>query len=125
MSKKINVHAGRYFGLVAAAVVVNVVLFLIGQASGATYDVKAQSTVNLGIVVGMTVAQLSVGFVLAWLVARFAPKFFGALVWVGVGFAIITAPGGWVASQDPVTGITLGLMHVSGAAAWFLGVKNK
>ena len=125
MSQKVQIRAGRYFAFVGAASAVNVVLFLIGQAAGATYDVKAQTNVNLGLVIGMTVAQLAVGFLVAWLAARFAPKAFGPLVWVGLGFAIITSPGGWVASQDAATGITLALMHVSGAAAWFLGVKNK
>ena len=124
MSQKVQIRAGRYFALVGAAAIVNVVLFLIGQASGATYDVKAQTNVNLGLVIGMTVSQLAVGFLIAWLAARFAPKAFSPLVWVGVVFAIITAPGGWVASQDAATGITLALMHVSGAAAWFLGVRK-
>ena len=124
MSQKVQIRAGRYFALVGAAAIVNVVLFLIGPASGATYDVKAQTNVNLGLVIGMTVSQLAVGFLIAWLAARFAPKAFSPLVWVGVVFAIITAPGGWVASQDAATGITLALMHVSGAAAWFLGVRK-
>ena len=125
MSQKVQIRTGRYFALVGAAAIVNVVLFLIGQASGATYDVKAQTNVNLGLVIGMTFAQLAVGFLFAWLAARYAPKAFGPLVWVGVGFAIITSPGGWVSSQDAATGITLALMHVSGAAAWFFGVKTK
>ena len=125
MSQKISLSPRRYFAFVGVAAIVNVVLFFIGQAAGATYDVKAQTNVNLGLVVGMTFAQLAVGFLIAWLATRFAPKTFGLLVWVGVGFALITSPGGWVSSQDAATGITLALMHVSGAAAWFFGVKKK
>lgn len=125
MSQKVQIRTGRYFAFVGAASAVNVVLFLIGQSAGATYDVKAQTTVNLGIVIGMTVAQLSVGYLFAWLAARFAPKTFGPLIWVGVAFAIITSPGGWVTSQDAATGSVLGLMHFTGAAAWFLGMRKK
>ena len=125
MNQKVRIRTGRYFAFVGAAAAVNIALFLIGQAAGATYDVNAQTNVNLGIVIGMTIAQLSVGFLFAWLTARFAPKTFGSLIWVGVGFAIITSPGGWIASQDVATGIVLGLMHFTGAAAWFLGMRKQ
>lgn len=74
MGQKVQIRVGRYFALVGAATAANVVLFLIGQAVGASYDVNAPTTVNVGIVTGMTVSQLSVGFFIAWLAARFAPK---------------------------------------------------
>ena len=125
MSHKVQIRTGRYFVFVGGAAALNVVLFLIGQAAGATYDVNAQTNVNLGLVIGMTIAQLAVGFLIAWLAARFAPKTLTALVWVGLAFAILTSPGGWVASQDAATGVTLALMHATGAAAWVFGVKKK
>lgn len=124
MVESTKISPRRYFAFVGIAVIVNVGIFLAGQAIGATYEVQAPSPVNAGLVVGMTVAQLSVGFLIAWLTTKFAPKFFSALVWVGFAFAIISAPGGWVASQDAATGIALGLMHLSGALAWLFGVKK-
>lgn len=125
MSDKIKIRSGRYFSFVAAAAAINVVVFLIGQAAGATYDVNAPSPVNIGIVIGMTIAQLAVGYLIALATARFAPKLFAALIWVGAGFAILSAPGGWFMSGDAATGVALGLMHVTGAVAWFFGVKTK
>lgn len=124
MVESTKTNPRRYFAFVGLAVIVNVGLFFVGQAIGATYEVQAQAPVNVGLVVGMTVAQLSVGFLIARLTTKFAPKFFSALVWVGFAFAIISAPGGWVASQDAATGIALGLMHLSGALAWLFGVKK-
>lgn len=124
MAERIKISARRFFAFVGIAVIVNVGLFLAGQALGATYEVQAPSPVNAGLVVGMTVGQLSVGFLIAWLTTKYAPRFFGALVWSGFAFAIISAPGGWIASQDSATGIALGLMHLSGALAWLFGVKK-
>jgi hypothetical protein len=61
MTQKTSLRASRYFSLVGVAAAINVVVFLIGQASGATYDVKAPTPVILVMVIGMTVAQLAVG----------------------------------------------------------------
>lgn len=125
MSEKSKIRVPRFFALAGGAALVNVVLFLAGQASGATYDVSDQAQVTVGLVIGATVAPLALGLGLALLSAKFAPKALPVLVWGGFIVALASAPAPWVMSGDTATGIALGLMHVSAGFAWFFGVKAK
>ena len=125
MSEKSKIRVPRFFALAGGAALVNVVLFLIGQAIGATYDVSDQAEVTFGLVIGATVAPMALGLGLALLTSKFLPNAFSVLVWGGFIVALVSAPAPWVMSGDAATGIALGLMHVSAGFAWLLGVKAK
>jgi hypothetical protein len=125
MSEKSKIRVLRFFVLVGVAALANVALFLIGQASGATYDMANQPQVNVGLVVGATVAPLALGLGLAWLTSKFLPKAFSVLKWGGFIVALASAPGAWVMSGDAATGIALGLMHLIAGFAWFFGLRSK
>ena len=125
MSSKVKISASRVAIVVAAAAVANVVLFFIGESAGATYSVGSPVSVDAVMTAIATVVPLTIGAFVANVVGKKSLKALNILVWVGFAFAIISAPNGWVMSQDAATGLTLGAMHVVAAFAWLLGVKPR
>ncbi|MEY4327817.1 MAG: hypothetical protein RIR71_487 [Actinomycetota bacterium] len=125
MSTKSSINIRRFSILALAALVANVVLFFIGQAAGASYDVNAPSVVGIAMVVGMTIFPLGLGLVIALITTKVLPKALPAVIWIGFIIAIVSTPGGWAASGDAATGIALGLMHLTTGFAWLWGMKAK
>ena len=125
MSSNIGITVSRVAIWVAAAVVANVVLFFTGQAAGATYSVGSPAPIDAVMTAIATVVPLSIGAFVAYFVGKKSTKALKILVWVGFGLAVISAPNGWVLSQDVATGLTLGAMHLVAACAWLLAVKPR
>ena len=115
--KKVLVATG-----IAAAV--NASLFAIGSVTGATWDVGQPFLVGIGMVLGATLAPLLLGGLVAKLAVGKWARLQGMLAWGGLAFAIVSSPGGFIASSDLATSIALGLMHVIVGVAWFFGIKK-
>ena len=125
MSSKVSINFSRVAIFVAAAAVANVVLFFIGQAAGATYSVGSPAPIDAVMTAIATVVPLSIGALVAHLIGKKGTKALNILVWTGFVVAVISAPNGWVMSQDVATGLTLGAMHLVAAFAWLLAVKPR
>ena len=125
LSSKVSVSVSRVAIGVAAAAVANVVLFFIGENAGATYIVGSPAPINALVTGIATVVPLSIGAFVASYVGKKGTKALYVLVWVGFIVAIVSAPNGWVLSQDTSTGLTLGAMHLVAAFAWLLAVKPR
>lgn len=115
--KKVLVATG-----IAAAV--NASLFAIGSATGATWDVGQPFLVGIGMVLGATLAPMLLGGLVAKLAVGKWARLQGILAWSGLAFAIVSSPGGFIASSDLATSIALGLMHVIAGVSWFFGIKK-
>jgi len=125
MSSKASISVASVAIWVAAAAAVNVVLFFIGENAGATYSVGSPVPVDAVITGIATVVPLTIGAFVANLVGKKSLKALNILVWVGFVVAFISAPNGWVMSQDTTTGLTLGAMHLVAASAWLFAVKPR
>jgi len=125
MSSKVSINVSRVAIWVVAAAVANVVLFFVGENAGATYSVGSPIPVNGLVSAIATLFPLSVGAFVASLVGKKGSKALNILVWAGFVVAVISAPNGWVMSQDAATGLTLGAMHLVAAFAWLLAIKPR
>jgi hypothetical protein len=125
MSSKVSIGVSRVAIWVAVAAIANVVLFFIGENAGATYRVGSPVPIDALMTGIATVVPLAIGASVASLVGKKGSKALNILVWVGFVVAIISAPNGWVMSQDATTGLTLGAMHLVAALAWLLAVKPR
>ena len=125
MSSKVSISVSRVAIWVTAAAAANVVLFFIGENAGATFSVGSPAPIDELMTSIATAVPLCIGAFVANLVGKKGKKALNILVWVGFVVAIISAPGGWVMSQDAATGLTLGTMHLVAAFAWLLAVKPR
>lgn len=125
MNTKVSISGSRVAIWVAAAAAVNFALFFIGQSLGATYAVNSPAPVDAFLTGVATVMPLAIGVVVILLVGKKSLKVRNILLWAGFVVALISAPNGWVMSQDAATGLTLGAMHLVAAFAWLLAVKPR
>ncbi|MGH3871192.1 MAG: DUF6069 family protein [Pseudonocardiaceae bacterium] len=102
-------------GAVAAAIL-NLVIFFIGAATGASFVVHQGSTTALTVII-FTVLPLVVGTGLATLLARRWCWMIRLAQVIGAGLALLTMVDPALADTDNATRVALSLMHVVVAVA--------
>ena len=103
------------------AVVVNLIVYAVASAMGATWIANGQA-VNAFLVVVATVVAMAIGGLITWLLAR---RWDGApvtMAWVGIVFAVISVPGPLLGSTDTPTRWALATMHVTTGIVWLVAV---
>lgn len=109
-------------GLAAAiAAIVNVLLFWVGGAAGASFDVNAPGDLNATMMALASAIPLLVMGVAVWLLERrYALR--NLAKWAGLIFALLTIASSILASADMATALTLSAMHVVAGFAWFFAL---
>ncbi|MCA0294821.1 MAG: DUF6069 family protein [Actinobacteria bacterium] len=106
----------------AAALALNLIVYLAGSLAGASWLVTTPQVIGVGMV---TIGTL-VPFVLAgagvWALSRRWPQGPRWASWAGLAFGVLTLPMSLIAATDPTTGISLASMHVITGVAWLLAV---
>ena len=106
---------------IVVAVVVNLIVYAVGSAAGATWIANGQA-VGWFMVPIATVVAMAIGGVITWLLAR---RWDGATItmaWVGIVFAVISVPGPLLGSTDSPTRWALAAMHITTGIIWFVAV---
>ena len=106
---------------IAVAVVVNLIVYAVASAAGATWIANGQ-TVGWFMVPIATVIAMAIGGVITWLLARRWDKATVTMAWVGIVFAIISVPGPLLGSTDTPTRWALAAMHITTGIIWFAAV---
>lgn len=123
MANQNPISAKKYFTALGIGIAANIVIFFIGAAASATYEVGQPMKVTALSVAVASALPTTIAFLVIRPIIRRKPNFLPWAQWIGVVFALISSPGGWISSNDTATGIALGLMHLTLAAAWFFGIK--
>lgn len=107
---------------IATALALNLVVYGVGTAAGATWVANGQ-TITWILVVAATAVAVALGWGATSLLARRWDRARSVLAWVGLAFAVVSAPAPLLASDDAATGWSLALMHVVTGIAWFVAVR--
>lgn len=107
-----------------AAIVLNLVTYAIGSAAGATWIVNGQS-ITWVMVVLATVVAMAVGGAITYLLTRRWAHAASVMAWVGLAFAVVSAPAPLLSSDDASTGVALAAMHVLTGIVWFVAVRPR
>ncbi|GAA0977662.1 hypothetical protein GCM10009555_039190 [Acrocarpospora macrocephala] len=105
-----------------AAVVVDLLVFWIGSAAGASLKIEAPYELNALVVALATAVPMLAAGAVVWLVARRLPGVRRWAAWVGLAFALVSALMPFVVSADVATGVTLALMHGVAGTAWVVAL---
>ena len=106
---------------IVVAVVVNLVVYAVGSAAGATWIANGQA-VGWFMVPIATVIAMAIGGLITWLLARRWDKATITMAWVGIVFAVISVPGPLLGSTDTPTRWALAAMHITTGIVWFVAV---
>ena len=106
---------------IVAAIVVNLVVYAVGSAAGATWIANGQA-VGWFMVPIATVIAMAIGGVITWLLSRRWDKATITMAWVGLAFAVISVPGPLLGSTDTPTRWALATMHITTGIIWFVAV---
>lgn len=106
---------------IVVAVVVNLIVYAVASATGATWIANGQA-VNAFLVVVATVVAMAIGGLITWLLSRRWDKATVTMAWVGIVFAVISVPGPLLGSTDTPTRWALAAMHITTGIAWFIAV---
>lgn len=106
---------------IVVAVVVNLIVYAVGSAAGATWIANGQA-VGWFMVPIATVVAMAIGGVITWLLARRWDKATITMAWVGIVFAVISVPGPLLGSTDSPTRWALAAMHITTGIIWFVAV---
>lgn len=104
-----------------AALVVNLIVYAVGSAAGATWVANGQP-VGWYLVVIATLVSMAIGGAITYLLARRWARATVVMAWVGLAFAIVSVPSPILASDNATTGWSLAAMHVITGVAWFVAV---
>ena len=103
------------------AVVVNLIVYAVASAMGATWIANGQ-VVGWFMVPIATVIAMAIGGLITWLLARRWDKATVTMAWVGIVFAVISVPGPLLGSTDTPTRWALVAMHITTGIVWFVAV---
>ena len=106
------------------AVVVNLIVYAVASAAGATWIANGQA-VGWFMVPIATVIAMAVGGLITWLLARRWDKATVTMAWVGIVFAVISVPGPLLGSTDTPTRWALAAMHITTGIVWFVAVHPR
>jgi len=117
---------GRFAIVVAVAAAVNLAIFAIGSAAGASMIVNTGSATQLIAVLPVvaTVVPLVLAGLVTWFVARRVRVFRPVAGWVGAVVALFSTIAPFVMSADAATGVSLAAMHVVAGVAWFVALMT-
>lgn len=118
------ITARRMSIAICIAIVLNLVIFAIGSAAGATWLANGQ-TVSWVLVIIATVVPMVIGALITWLLSRGWAKAITVMAWVGLAFAVVTVPAPLLASTNRPTGVALAGMHVVTGIAWFIALRPR
>jgi hypothetical protein len=114
------------FAIVATVTTaLNVILFLLATAGGASMVVTSPMESTLGIVTVLAatfVALMFAAAVLKLILNKF-PGFAVPASWLGFGFAAISSVSPFLAVDELFTGAALATMHVVAGLGWLVGVR--
>jgi hypothetical protein len=107
----------------AAAAIVNLVIWLIATAGGASMSLHLPPmTFPLALaVVSSPGPIILVGF-LAWVLAKKWPRSRILLAWLGLIIVILPSPAALIAAADVPTAVALMCMHVAAGVLWFVAM---
>ncbi len=97
-----------------AALVGNLLTFAIASAANASWEVGGPQPVGIAPVAAASIFPMLIGTLLF----NRVPRLQSLLPIGGLVFAVISAPGGFIASQELATGAALGAMHVITGLVW-------
>ena len=128
-SRPIPAGAAVRPGVVAlvTAVVVNVLIVVVGRATGADLTVTQRgvaTVVGFPAVIALTVVPLVIGTVVLALVGRWGAHAWNLLGWAGLGIGVLTAALPLLSDADVPTRLTLAVMHVAVGLSWLLAVRR-
>ena len=106
------------------AVVVNLVVYAVGSAAGATWIANGQ-VVGWFMVPIATVIAMAIGGLITWLLARRWDRATATMAWVGLIFAAVSVPGPLLGSDDAPTRFALAAMHITTGIIWFVAVHPR
>ena len=117
---------GRFAIVVVVAAVVNLAIFAIGSAAGASMIVNTGSATQLIALLPViaTVVPLTIAGVVTWFVARRVRVFRPVAGWAGAAIALVSTIAPFVMSTDAATGVSLAVMHVVAGVAWFVALMT-
>jgi len=107
------------------ALVTNLAVYGIASASGATWEAGLPFPINLLMVAAATIVPMLLGWQVVRLLGKRKPALITWAAWLGLAFALATAPSGLIAAMDISTGPALSSMHVVVGLAWFFSIKSK
>jgi len=125
MPKQFNVSFESVAIGTGVALAANVLLFLLGSAAGATWEVGQPAPIGLAAIAAATLLPMLLGGIVVRAIAKRKPNLVGPFTWVVLVFSLVGAPGGYIASQNLPTGLALGAMHVVVGLVWFYSVRGK
>lgn len=109
-----------------AAVIVNVLILLIGDAAGASLEIDAPYDLNaFAVILSTAVPLLAASAVVVYVLVPRYPAAHRWLAWGGAAFALLTAAMPFTVAEDTGTAVTLALMHVAAGAAWLVAVAPR
>ncbi len=109
---------------IVVAVVVNLIVYAVASAAGATWIANGQA-VGWFMVPIATVVAMAIGGLITWLLARRWDKATVTMAWVGIVFAVISVPGPLLGSTDTPTRWALATMHITTGIVWFVAVHPR
>jgi hypothetical protein len=125
MAQQFQISTQRVAIGTTVALLANIVIYLIGSAASATWQVGLPTTVTLLMVALATAVPMLLGALAVGLISKRWPGVIGLASWVVLVFSIAGAPSGYISSQNAATGVALGAMHVVVGLAWFVSIRNK
>lgn len=123
-SRATRLTTRRMATAIAAAIVLNLLVYGIGTVVGATWLANGQ-TIAWFLVIVATLVPMLVGTLLVWVLARRWASARSVMAWVGLVFGLITAPAPLLSSDNGATAFSLAAMHVVTGVVWFLAVRPR
>ena len=124
MAKAFEVSNKRLAMAAGIALVVNAIIYFIGSASSATWDVGFPYKLGLPMLAGASAFPILIGGLIVRLISKKLRWITSFASWAVLIFAIAGSPGGYVSSNDLPTGLSLGAMHVVVGLAWFIALRK-
>lgn len=109
---------------VVAALALNLVVYAVGSAAGATWLASGQ-TVTWVLVAAATTVAMTLGWAVTAALSRRWCNARRVMAWAGLAFAVVSAPAPLMASDDASTGWALMGMHVVTGIVWFVAVRPR
>lgn len=109
---------------IVAALVLNLVVYAVGSATGATWSASGQ-TITWVLVAAATTVAMTLGWAVTTALSRRWSEARRVMAWTGLALAVVSAPAPLLASDDASTGWALMGMHVVTGVVWFVAVRPR
>ena len=108
----------------AIALMVNIGIFLIGDAQGASWDVGQPYPISLPAVVAATLVVFVVLGALVWFISAKRPGFARLAAWAGLAVGVLSMLS-LINAAYVTTAVSLGAMHLVTAIAWVVALIGR